>query len=84
MGTAARRRDNRWVSRAASIAVLSCLAIIGMPAPVAASQTYGDALGSHSMVYLNSTSAQHEAVFRATSQVGLRYLRMDFAVGLVF
>jgi len=36
------------------------------------------------MVYLNSTPAQHEAVFRATSQAGLRYLRMDFAVGLAY
>jgi hypothetical protein len=48
------------------------------------SATYGDRLGSHSMLYLNSTPAQQEALFRATSEAGLRYLRMDFAIGLVF
>jgi hypothetical protein len=46
--------------------------------------TYGERLGSHSMLYLDSTPAQQEALFRATSEAGLRYLRMDFAIGLVF
>lgn len=55
------------------------MAIAALAAP-----TYGDRLGSHSMLYLNSTPAQQEAVFRATAEAGLRYLRMDFAIGLVF
>jgi hypothetical protein len=46
--------------------------------------SYGERLGSHSMLYLNSTAAQQEALFRATSEAGLKYLRMDFAIGLVF
>ena len=46
--------------------------------------TYGDHLGSHSMLYLNSTPAQQEALFRSASTAGLKYLRMDFAIGLVF
>jgi len=50
----------------------------------AAPPTHGDRLGSHSMLYLNSTPAQQEALFRATSEAGLKYLRMDFAIGLVF
>ena len=50
----------------------------------AALPTYGDHLGSHSMLYLNSTPTQQEALFRATSEAGLKYLRMDFAIGLVF
>lgn len=50
----------------------------------AAPPTYGERLGSHSMLYLNSTPTQQEALFRATSEAGLKYLRMDFAIGLVF
>jgi hypothetical protein len=55
-------------------------------APPAGGQplTYGDRLGAHSMLYLNSTAEQQEALFRAASQAGLRYLRLDFAVGNVF
>jgi len=53
-------------------------------APDASAATYGSRLGSHSMLYLNSTPAQHEALFRAAAEANLRYLRMDFAVGLVF
>jgi hypothetical protein len=36
------------------------------------------------MLYLNSTAGQQEALFRAASEAGLRYLRLDFAVGIVF
>jgi hypothetical protein len=50
----------------------------------AALPTYGEHLGSHSMLYLSSTPAQQEALFRSTAEAGLRYLRMDFAVGNVF
>jgi hypothetical protein len=46
--------------------------------------TYGERLGSHSMLYLNTRPAEQEAMFRATAKAGVRYLRMDFAVGLVF
>ena len=55
-----------------------------LAAAVSTAPTYGDRLGSHSMLYLNSTPAQQEALFRSASQAGLRYLRMDFAIGLVF
>jgi hypothetical protein len=46
--------------------------------------TYGMSLGSHSMLYLNTDAAHQEAVFRATREAGLHYLRMDYAAGLVF
>ena len=36
------------------------------------------------MLYLNSTAEQQDAVFRAASEAGLTYLRLDFAVGIVF
>ena len=36
------------------------------------------------MMYLNSQPEQQKAMFRATAEAGLRHLRMDFAVGLVF
>ena len=35
------------------------------------------------MLYLNHTAVQQEALIRAASEAGLRYLRMDFAVGIV-
>jgi hypothetical protein len=41
-------------------------------------------LGSHSMLYLNTKPAEQEAMFRATAEARVRFLRMDFAVGLVF
>jgi hypothetical protein len=47
-------------------------------------RTYGAHLGSHSMLYLNSTAEQQEALFRATSEAGVRYLRMDFTMPAVF
>lgn len=36
------------------------------------------------MVYLNTPAEQQEAMFRATAAAGLRHLRMDFAIGVVF
>jgi hypothetical protein len=36
------------------------------------------------MLYLNHTAVQQEALIRAASEAGLRYVRMDFAVGIVF
>jgi hypothetical protein len=55
-----------------------------LAAALATGPTYGDRLGSHSMLYLSSTPAQQEALFRSASEAGLRYLRMDFAIGNVF
>jgi hypothetical protein len=64
----------------ALIALVICLAA----APSAQAETYGEHLGAHAMIYLNSTPAEQEAAFAATAAAGLRYLRMDFAVGVVF
>jgi hypothetical protein len=36
------------------------------------------------MIYLNTPAAQQEAMFRAAADAGVRSLRMDFAIGLVF
>ena len=65
-------------------AVACAAALAAMPSPTHAAPTYGSRLGSHSMLYLNHTAVQHEALFRAASEARLRYLRMDFAVGIVF
>lgn len=65
-------------------AVACAAALAAMPSPAYAAPTYGSRLGSHSMLYLNHTAVQHEALFRAASEARLRYLRMDFAVGIVF
>ncbi len=65
-------------------AVACAVALAAMPSPAHATPTYGSRLGSHSMLYLNHTAVQHEALFRAASEARLRYLRMDFAVGIVF
>ncbi len=46
--------------------------------------TYGAHLGAHSMIYLNSTPAEQKAAFATTAAAGLRYLRMDFAVGQIY
>jgi hypothetical protein len=75
----------RHVSAATLVATgLLLLWLLPAAAQAAAPPTYGERLGSHSMLYLNSTPAQQEALFRATSEAGLRYLRMDFAIGMVF
>jgi hypothetical protein len=67
------------------LAALLVTAVLATPAAAEASPpTYGERLGAHSMLYLNSTPEQHEALFRSASEAGLRYLRMDFAVGMVF
>jgi len=83
MGGGSPARDNgRVLKLAASVLVF---VIISAPAFAGARPgTYGSSLGSHSMVYLNMAPEQQEAVFRATAEAGVRYLRMDFAVGLVF
>jgi hypothetical protein len=65
-------------------AIACAAALAAMPSPADAATTYGTRLGSHSMLYLNHTAAQQEALIRAASEAGLRYLRMDFAVGIVF
>jgi hypothetical protein len=65
---------------------LAALLLVGLlvPAPAIGAGTYGASLGSHAMLYLNTEPALQEAMFRASAQAGVRYLRMDFAVGLVF
>src|SRR3954466_4345593 len=65
--------------------VLVSLAATAPPAGAAPSPgTYGARLGGHTMVYLNTPPEQQEALFRATADAGLRHLRMDFAIGIVF
>jgi hypothetical protein len=66
------------VPHAALICTVVCLAAAPGPG------TYGGRLGAHSMIYLNSTPAEQEAAFAATAAAGLRYLRMEFAVGQIF
>lgn len=69
------------------LAAIVLVTLAASCAPAAATPppgTYGARLGSHSMLYLNTPAAQQEAMFRATADAGLRYLRMDFAVGIVF
>jgi hypothetical protein len=56
------------------------LLALAAPAP----GTYGAHLGAHTMVYLNTPPAQQRAMFRAAADSGVRALRMDFAIGLVF
>ncbi len=75
-------RDNESVLRLAALLAVTVLA--GAPPAEAEPPTYGGRLGAHSMLYLNSTAAQQEALFRAASEAGLTYLRLDFAVGIVF
>ncbi len=50
----------------------------------ASATTYGDRMGSHSMLYLDTPPDQQRAMFRATAAAGVGSLRMDFAVGQVF
>lgn len=67
------------------LAALLAAAVLAFAPPAGAQPpTYGGRLGAHSMLYLNSTAEQQEALFRAASQAGLQYLRLDFAVGMVF
>jgi hypothetical protein len=65
----------------------SMLACLLVPAPTFAAVrpgSYGERLGSHAMLYLNMEPELQEAMFRASAEADVRYLRMDFAVGLVF
>ena len=61
------------------LGALACIACLA-----ATPGTYGDRLGAHAMIYLNSPPTEQEAAFATTAAAGLRYLRMDFAVGQVF
>ncbi len=64
------------------------IAALTAAAPQAAAspdpRSYGARLGSHSMLYLNTAPAHQEAMFRAAAEAGVRYLRMDFAIGTVY
>jgi hypothetical protein len=64
--------------------VLSCLLLPSSAFAAARPGTYGESLGSHAMLYLNTEPALQEAMFRASADADVRYLRMDVAVGLVF
>jgi len=69
------------VLRAALIVAALCL----VAAPnAAAAGTYGERLGAHSMIYLNSSPAEQETAFRMTAAAGLRFMRMDFSLAQVF
>jgi hypothetical protein len=65
--------------------VLSVLWLLAMPRPVmAAPGTYGERLGAHSMIYLNSTPDEQETAFRMTAAAGVRFMRMDFNVTQIY
>jgi hypothetical protein len=53
---------------------------VAAPAP----ESYGAHLGAHSMIYLDTPPPQQRAMFRAVAVAGVRAVRMDFAIGLVF
>ena len=90
MGAAPVFRDNGGVPNTSFLRSLACavIALTAAAAPSAAASpdpgSYGAKLGSHSMIYLNSAPAHQEAMFRAAGDAGVRYLRMDFAIGAVF
>jgi hypothetical protein len=69
------------VLRAALVVAALCLA--ATPG-VALAETYGERLGAHSMVYLNSAPAEQETAFRATAAAGVRFMRMDFNLTQVY
>jgi hypothetical protein len=69
------------VLRAALIVAVLCLATTP---GVALGETYGERLGAHSMIYLNSPPAEQETAFRMTAAAGLRFMRMDFNLTQVF
>jgi len=67
------------------IALTLAVCLITAPATLGATPgSYGDQLGAHSMIYLNSPPAEQEAAFATTAAAGLRYLRMDYALGQVY
>lgn len=66
----------------AGTVALACAATLAT-APARA-ETYGDRLGAHSMLYLNSAPAEQRALFRAAHDVRVRSIRLDFTMGAVF
>ncbi len=66
----------------AGTVALACAAVL-IAAPARA-ETYGDRLGGHSMLYLNSSPAEQRALFRATHDARVRSIRLDFTMGAVF
>ena len=66
----------------AGTVALACAAAL-TTAP-ARSETYGDRLGAHSMLYLNSSPAEQRALFRASHDARVRSIRLDFTMGAVF
>jgi hypothetical protein len=67
---------------AAGAAALACAAAIG--AAPALAETHGSRLGAHSMLYLDSSPAQHKALFRAAFEARVRSIRLDFTMGAVY
>jgi hypothetical protein len=66
---------------AAGAVALACAALAAAPAHPA---MYGDRLGAHSMLYLNSSAAEQRALFRAAHDARVRSIRLDFTMGAVF
>ncbi len=70
---------------AAVVGAMAALAGAPSGAPAAPAEgTHGTMLGSHSMLYLNTEPAHQEALFRAARDAGVEYLRMPFAVTIVY
>jgi hypothetical protein len=65
-------------------ALVTVLILVAPSSALAASGTYGERLGAHSMVYLNSPPAEQETAFRMTAAAGLRFMRMDFNLTQVY
>ena len=81
------RRRHRTHARlaAALITAAAALALTSSASAVPPKKgTYGTRLGSHSMLYLNSTPAQQEAMFIAARDAGVRYLRLDITMAVTF
>ena len=66
----------------AGTVALACAAAL-TTAPARA-ETYGERLGAHSMLYLNSAPAEQRALFRASHDARVRSIRLDFTMGAVF
>src|SRR5690349_3482745 len=88
MGREPARRENGGVPapllRIVVLALIALAALAPMAGAAPRPGTYGTRLGSHTMVYLDTPPAQQRAMFQATAEAGVRFLRMDFAIGLVF
>jgi hypothetical protein len=76
------RRQARTAGSTAVIAVV--LSVSSAAAEVPRPGTFGTRMGSHSMLYLNSSRAGQKALFAAARDAGVKYLRMDITMGAIF